>query len=436
LGTPELSTDLQFVALQLGNRAGDECSVTVPLKAVTLVPSLADDEIVSELVIVDSITDDATNIVLQHPLQRSYDRATVSINANVAHATHGETVSEVLGSGDASQTFQRFTLRHSPLTQVSVGNSGGAESTLALRVNGVRWQQAPFLYGQGANEHVHIDRIADDGTSTVEFGDGTTGARAATGQENVTATYRKGIGLAGNVQAGQLSILLTRPLGVKAVTNPCPAEGAMDPETSDQARQTAPTKVLTLERAVSLEDYEDFAQTSNGIGKAFATWAWVAGQRVIVLTVAGAEGAPLDETGDKVKNLYDALRASGDPFAPVLIKACRPSMFWLDASIQIAADYSWDNVSLAIESALLSKYSFDARAFGQPVSLSEVMAVMQNVDGVVAVDVTVLSRTKNGTDGLDQPLTAELSGEDENGNILGAELLLLDLAHIKLEVMK
>ena len=51
--------------------------------------------------------------------------------------------------------------------------------------------------------------------TTVQFGDGVTGARLPTGQENVRAIYRKGIGLEGLVKAEQLSLLMTRPLGVK-----------------------------------------------------------------------------------------------------------------------------------------------------------------------------------------------------------------------------
>ncbi len=53
-------------------------------------------------------------------LANSYIRSSVLINANVALATHGESVKEVLGSGDASASFQTFTLRQPPLTYVSL----------------------------------------------------------------------------------------------------------------------------------------------------------------------------------------------------------------------------------------------------------------------------------------------------------------------------
>jgi hypothetical protein len=73
-----------------------------------------------------------------------------------------------------------------------------------------------------------VTQLDDDGKTTVIFGDGVQGARLPTGQANVTAKYRKGVGLGGLVKAGQLSQLMTRPLGVKSVVNPLASEGAED----------------------------------------------------------------------------------------------------------------------------------------------------------------------------------------------------------------
>ena len=80
------------------------------------------------------------------------------------------------------------------------------------------------------------------------FGNGQRGARLPTGQENVKAVYRNGIGKPGNVKADQITLLATRPLGVKAVTNPWRASGGADKENRDQARQNAPLAVMALDR--------------------------------------------------------------------------------------------------------------------------------------------------------------------------------------------
>ena len=99
---------------------------------------------------------DRTTLQLASPLAYVYDRATVRINANVAAATHGESVKELLGSGDATIPYQSFTLRQPPLTYVSADTPSGSASTLKVYVNDVLWQEAPFFYGHGANEHIYV----------------------------------------------------------------------------------------------------------------------------------------------------------------------------------------------------------------------------------------------------------------------------------------
>ena len=68
----------------------------------------------------------------------------------------------------------------------------------------------------------------------MQFGDGVRGARPSSGQNNVRATYRKGLGAAGNLAAESLTQLTQRPLGMKGVSNPLPAEGGTDPETAER----------------------------------------------------------------------------------------------------------------------------------------------------------------------------------------------------------
>src|ERR1019366_4849755 len=210
-------------------------------------------EAITEIVQISEI--DGTELTVTPLLASIYARASFSLNANVAHATHGETVSEILGSGDASQTYQQFTLRPPPLTYISAATASGAAATLEVRVNDVLWHETPTLFRCGPQEHVYISRTGDDGKTTIEFGDGVTGARLPTGQDNVRVVYRKGIGTDGLVKAGQLTSLLTRPLGIKSAINPEAATGAQDRESFDDARTNAPLTVLTLDRTVSLQDY-------------------------------------------------------------------------------------------------------------------------------------------------------------------------------------
>jgi hypothetical protein len=55
-----------------------------------------------------------TILTLASPLVYKYDASTVTLYGNVVNATHGQTVAEVLGNGDASQAFKTFALHRSP----------------------------------------------------------------------------------------------------------------------------------------------------------------------------------------------------------------------------------------------------------------------------------------------------------------------------------
>jgi predicted phage baseplate assembly protein len=279
------------------------------------------------------------------------------------------------------------------LTYVTAPTPSGAASTLQVRVNDLLWHEAPTLYGRGPHDRVFITRTAADGKTTVQFGDGITGARLPGGQENVRASYRKGIGLGGLVKAEQLSLLMTRPLGLKEVINPLAADGADDPESLDEARHNAPLTMLTFDRIVSLQDYEDFAHAYAGIAKALATWTWDGRRRGVFVTVAGPGGAAVKPDSNLHTNLLAAMQQAGDPFVPLEVASYRQALFRIAGSIKVDPDYQPDKVLAAVEQALRGHFSFEARSFGQPVMLSEVIAVIHTAPGVVAVDLDKFERT-------------------------------------------
>jgi predicted phage baseplate assembly protein len=365
-----------------------------------------------------------TRIYFTPALQREYRRETVKIFANVVLATHGETRKEILGSGDAAKAFQKFTLREDPLTYTSTAVAGGAKSTLEVQVNKLRWHEAASFYPLTAHDRSYVLRRGDDGKTRVLFGDGLRGARLETGSENVEVRYRVGVGSDGLVNRRQITLLATKPLGVKEVTNPLPSSGAEDPESRDDARENAPLTVLTLDRAVSLQDFEDYARAFNGIGKARADWVWDGGGRVVHITVAGSDG---EKASDRVVDkLLTTLNAVREPFVPVRVDGFTKLNLKISALVRIEKDREWEDLRPAIEEALRKAFSFEARRFGQRVNESEVLATIQSVTGVVAVDLELLGEVLDLADRDDMGLQAHparFSKSDEK--ILPAQLMIL-----------
>lgn len=372
-------------------------------------------------------TGDTTKLTLVSNLAGRYVRDSVTINANVARATHGATTKdEILGSGNGSVAFQKLALKRKPLTYVSAAVPGGAETTLELRVKGVEWHEAPSFYGAAAGDRSFITRRADDGTVTVQFGDGLTGARLPTGANNVTATYRSGIGLDGNVDAATITTLLSRPLGLKGVTNPIAATGAGDPEELADARSNAPLTVLTLDRIVSVQDFEDFARAFSGIGKAQATLLWNGERQMVHLTVAAAGGDAIDTASELYTNLVDGIDGARHADQPVLVSPHVLVSFTLKARVATDEDLVRDDVLADVTEALVAAFGFEARSFGQAVTSSEILAVMQGVTGVVAVDLDLL----NGLDAIQHPdIPAQLAHWNLDA-VVGAELVLIEATGI------
>lgn len=357
-----------------------------------------------------------------------YDRSTVVVHGNVALGTHGETVQQLLGSGRASVPFQRLTLAHEPLTHLqSTDAPSGAAAALEVRVNDVRWDEVPTLFGAGATDRAYALRADENGKAYVQFGDGERGSRLPSGSNNVRAKYRKGIGAGGNVKAGALAQLLDRPLGVKGVSNPIDASGGVDPESEEAARASMPLGVRTLDRAVSLLDYEDFARAFTGVTKANAVVLPLRGGRTIVVTVAF-------DGGERLADLADALRKHGDPRVQVQVLEGTTATFRLGLTVAVDPAYEEDAVLSGVETALRKAYAFEVRGLTQPVFLSEIVAAAHTVAGVLAVDVDSLYT--GPTPGLADRLLAQRPDVDASGNAIPAGVLVLDSAQFDaLEVM-
>lgn len=360
-----------------------------------------------------------TFLTLAKPLAYTYKRNTVTINANVVRATHGETRNEVLGSGDGSKALQQFALRQSPLTYLAAPTPAGAASTLQVRVNDILWHEVESLAGADKTDRRYVTETDDSGKTTVIFGNGQHGARLPSGVENVKAIYRTGIGKPGNVRAEQISLLATKPLGVKSVLNPLRASGGADKESGDQARRNVPLALLALDRLVSVQDYQDFARTYAGIGKANAVRLSDSYRQFVHLTIAGADNIPIDINSDLYLNLFQALLQFGDPNQPLKVDLAEVLFLILSFKVRLLPDYQLESVEPKIRTKLLDTYSFDRRELGQSVFQSEVLSVIQGTVGVDYVELEVMAavgqeQVLNAFDTLLQRKTPEPEEGGEN----------------------
>lgn len=320
------------------------------------------------------------------PSAYCYKRGTVKIYGNIVRGTNGETRKELLGGGDASISFQQFALKQPPLTWLSDATASGASSTLQIWVNDREWHEAETLAGLKPYDRMFVTKTSDEGTTTVIFGNGLAGSRLPSGNANVRAAYRSGIGKGGNVQAGQLTVLGTKPLGVKDVTNPLRASGGADKDSRDQIRENVPMSVTALDRLVSVADYASFSQVFAGIAKASAARLSDGRRQLVHVTIAGIDDIPIDPTSDIYRNLRTALHRYGDPSQPLQLDVRAAKFLVLQAGVHIDADYEWEVVAPKLRAALTDAFSFARRSLAQNAYLSHALATLQRVEGVAYID--------------------------------------------------
>ncbi|MEU4496750.1 putative baseplate assembly protein [Streptomyces sp. NPDC023998] len=350
-----------------------------------------------------------TKLTLTTDLAYRYRRDTVRIQGNVVPATHGESRDEPIGSGDAGRINQTFALWQSPLTWLPAANPLGATPTLEVRVDGLLWHEVDSLAGRGQRERVYVSGTAGDGRTTVTFGDGVHGARLPTGQENVRARYRFGTGRAANVRADRITQAITRPLGVTAVTNPQPATGGADADGPGLTRRTIPLAVSALDRLVSVTDYEDFARSRAGIGRATAREIFDGRRRVLHVTVAGVDDIAMAEDSEVLRALRSSLAEYGDSRLPVRVDVRELVLLLLAAKVKVARDHTWSVVEPRLRQVLLREFGSGRRELGRPARLSQVLATAHSVPGVDYVDVDLFtgvpaSVTPGGLTGLAETL--------------------------------
>lgn len=310
------------------------------------------------------------------------DPRSLRVLANVVGATHGETVTEVLGSGDGRLPFPQFRTRRSPLTHVRTRSATGARPALELRVDGVLWSQTPALDTAAGTDRVYTLRGEEGGGGSLLMGDGIHGARPATGMENITATYRVGIGADGAVDAGRLSLLTRRPLGIRSVTNPEATRDWAPPEGPADARRNAPQRVRALDRAVSVADHEDFAAGYAGVGKARADAVWNGASTTVVISLIPAAGDTAS-TG-LIADLRSSLEAARDPATALAVMEGEIVRFGLAVEVRHDPAYDQAAVQAAVHAALTEAYAPAARGFTEPVTPAGALLTIRRTPGVLA----------------------------------------------------
>lgn len=232
----------------------------------------------------------------------------------------------------------------------------------------------------------------NDNTARLRFGDGYLGAIPQP-DSGFKVTYRVGNGANGNVGAESLARLVLAGGGVTRVRNPLPAQGGAEPESLEQVRQYAPQAFRTQERAVTVDDYARMAERHPEVQKAAATLRWTGSWYTVFITVDRAGGRAVDaEFETELRAFLEPFRLAGQDLE---IDAPRFVSLDLAFTVCVAAGYDRNQVKAELLKLFSNRdlpngqrgfFHPDNFTFGQPVYLSQMIALIMQVPGVKWVD--------------------------------------------------
>jgi len=284
------------------------------------------------------------------------------------------------------------------------------------KVNGVEviheWEARADLLESGPDDRQFVVEIDDERVAHLRFGDGDCGHEPDPGFD-LSARYRVGNGTAGNVGAETIRQFVFRnnlPAGAQlSARNPFAATGGTAPESVGEAKLRIPFQFRThLERAITADDYaaivvRDFpAEVQRAAAVLLATNT---GQEVLVAVDARGTEDPSTQLLTRIECHLGQYRRIGHD---VRVAAAQLVSLALAMTVCVESGHLRGHVKAAVLAALSSlkltggRVGFfypDNLTFGDGVYVSQIVAVVQAIEGVASVVVTQLERLYEGPNG-------------------------------------
>lgn len=318
----------------------------------------------------------------------------------IVGATEGETFEERLGVSDG-EAYQEFYLPRAGVIEV-----------LEIAVGDHIWDAVDSVADHLPEDKIYTADMDAWGRCRISFGNGVSGQIPREG-ERITAKYRIGGGLSGNVAPNTLinvRDIATDKDGNRvpiSVTNKSWAAGGSDPESIERIKLWAPLFFETQNRCVTQGDYETFAMSYNdadvgAIAKARAIVRLRSGEanyiRFYILaygseagTVAIAPQALKDallKHLNQYKMLTDWLEIEDGSWRQIDIKGTLTISNGIKASVVIAS----------VHEALEKLMDIETREMGEALRISDLYAAIDNVEGVVHAELETPTATVSAGD--------------------------------------
>lgn len=335
--------------------------------------------------------------------------------ASSAHGCHDE-VCERERPERITPRYQP-TLRQSPLTfaapfvanaaaRAVLAATGTPQPALSL-VGTLNAVSEPYaaqrdLFGSDAIARDVVPEIDNQGRAALRFGNDVNGLRPNEGTAFV-ATYRVGLGPLGDIGEDRIAHIRSDLPAITGVRNMTPGRGGRRPETIKEMRRRAPYAFRRQDRAVTRGDHDEMAARflppegplQGTVTDIMHTGSW----HTVFLTADRRNGLPVTPAFEtELRAHMERYRMAGRDLeveGPIGVP------IEIDMEVCVCPNHLRGHVKAAVLERLsnrvladgaLGAFHPDRLRFGQTLYLSPLIALVQSVEGVTAVTVTLFQR--------------------------------------------
>lgn len=311
-------------------------------------------------------------------------------------AIQGKTSSDVVIGTSDGLANQRFEIPETPVIE------GTLEVYVDEGLGREQWTIVDTMIENQSCDKVCMTFQDDQLLTYVQFGDNGQG-KIPDPTSEISATYRIGGGAEGNVGANTITLIEDEilyagaPLTV-SVDNAEAATGGEDEQSIESARLEGPRSLRALYRAVTLDDFESLGEVFPGVAKLKAVSGHFRGTnhssccQISLYVVPAGGGIPSIILKQDLLEYFDERKLECtcvEIFDP-LYQPCD-----VKGNIITYSNFNVEDVEasvLARIGAFFDESDSPYTGFDKNMNLSDIMAVIDNTDGVDHVDLSDLTR--------------------------------------------
>ena len=340
-----------------------------------------------------------TTALVKHGEQVSTRTENAANTTVLGYDIAGEVLGNASSNSDANQIF--------PLKESTV-DSNSVRVFVDRGTAFEEWTRVPHIIDYGPSDTVFELDITNTNQVRILFGDGISG-EIPPPEATIKAQYIAGGGLIGNVQAETLTtwgkVINSTTEEEEAIrkisiSNQLAATGGGDPESNDSIRYNAPRALRTLNRAVTLQDFEDLSLSVERVAKAKAV---ATNRNSVTVYISPMDDGTSDRPGylgSDLSSSWDYIKTGVEDYlsdklqigTSVTVSAPVYSYIFTDISFTPLPQYSSSVVKTNIKKMMVTDFGYENTDFNDVITPEEIEFKLRQVEGVQNAKVISLYR--------------------------------------------